>query len=169
VRDQAGLAGTATAQVVASGNLVRNDGFESDLVGWNTTGSGAGVALARTAGGHGGDFAATLTNGGSAAATCSLNDSPDWVRPTVAGTFAGSLWVRADMPGAALKLRFREYSGSALVGTAVSQVTLTTSWQQVGARYTVQAPGSTLDFNAYVSGAAPGTCFHADDAAIVRE
>jgi parallel beta-helix repeat protein len=169
VRDQAGLIGTATAQVVASGNLVRNGDFESDLSGWNTTGSGAGVTLARTAGGHSGGFAATLTNGGSAAATCSLNDSPDWVRPTVAGTFAGSLWVRADMPGATLRLRFREYSGSTLVGTTVNQVTLTTSWQQVSARYTVQSPGSTLDFNAYVSGAAPGSCFHADDAAIVRE
>jgi hypothetical protein len=32
--------------------------------------------------------------------------------------------------------------------------------------YTTQAPGSSLDFNAYVSSAAPGSCFSADDASI---
>jgi hypothetical protein len=35
--------------------------------------------------------------------------------------------------------------------------------------YTITAPGSTLDFNAYLSSAdaPPGTCFYADDAAVL--
>lgn len=74
--------------------------------------------------------------------------------------------MRADTAGATLKLRFREYSGSTLVGTQTTLATLTTSWQQVSVAYTTQSPGSTLDFNAYVSSAAPGTCFYADDASI---
>jgi PKD repeat protein len=168
VRDQAGLSSTATATVVATGNVIRNAGFEADLSGWNITGSGAGIALERVTGGHSGDFAALLRNTGTTTATCTLNDGPDWVRPTEAGTYTGSLWVRADTAGATLKLRFREYAGSALVGSSVTQVALTSSWQEVRTGYTIQSPGSTLDFNAYVTGAAPGTCFHADDAAIVR-
>ena len=67
-----------------------------------------------------------------------------------------------------LKLRFREYSTSgALLGTATNQATLTTAWQQVKVTYTVTAAGSTLDFNAYVSSAVPGTCLYADDAAVL--
>ncbi|HEX7144490.1 MAG TPA: hypothetical protein VF225_04210, partial [Gaiellaceae bacterium] len=112
-----------------------------------------------------------LTNSGTTATTCLLNDSPDWARPTSAGTYTGSLWVRADTAGKPLKLRFREYSISsgALLGTATAQVTLTTSWQQVTVSYTITAPGSTLDFNAYLSSAdaPPGTCFYADDVAIL--
>jgi hypothetical protein len=88
------------------------------------------------------------------------------VRTTSANGYVGSLWARADTAGAILKLRFREYTGSTLNGTAVSQITLTTSWQQVSASYTPVAPGSTLDLNAYVTKAAPGTCFQADDIAL---
>jgi hypothetical protein len=73
--------------------------------------------------------------------------------------------------GKPLKLRFREYSISsgALLGTTTAQVTLTTSWQQVTVSYTITAPGSTLDFNAYLSSAdaPPGSCFYADDAAVL--
>jgi hypothetical protein len=75
--------------------------------------------------------------------------------------------VRADTGNATLNLRFREYSGSTLVGSATSQVKLTSSWQKVTVTYTTGAAGaSTLDFNAYVVNAAPGTGFYADDAAI---
>jgi parallel beta-helix repeat protein len=169
VTDTGGLSSTASAQVVVTGlnNLVGNPGFETDLSGWNTSGSGTNISLARVAGGHSGGWAAMLTNAGSTASTCTLNDSPDWAKPTSAGTYTGSIWVRADTPGATLKLRFREYSGSTLVGTQTTLATLTTSWQQVTVAYTTQAPGSsTLDFNAYVSSAAPGSRFYADDAEI---
>ena len=53
------------------------------------------------------------------------------------------------------------------MGSATTQVTLTTSWQQVTVTYTTQSPGSTLDFQSYVSNAAPGTAFYADDASII--
>ena len=44
---------------------------------------------------------------------------------------------------------------------------LTTSWQKVTLAYAPVAPGaSTLDLNAMVVGAAPGTCFLADDVTI---
>jgi hypothetical protein len=160
---------TSTASLTVS--FVRNPGFEADLSGWNTSGSGSNIALTRVAGGHSGGWAARLSNTGTTASTCTLNDSPDWAKPSAAGTYSGTLWVRADTPGATLKLRFREYSTGAntLLGTETTLATLTTSWQQVSVSYTPVSPGaSTIDFNAYVSSAAPGTCFYADDAAIVR-
>jgi len=159
---------TSTASLSVS--FVKNPGFETDLSGWNTGGSGTGITLARVSGGHSGSWAAQLTNTGTVASTCVLNDSPDWVKPTSAGTYTGSMWVRADAAGAVAKLRFREYaiSGGTLLGTATSQVTLTTSWQLVSVTYAVTSPGtSTLDFNALVSGAAPGPCLYADDAAVL--
>jgi len=160
---------TSTASLNVS--FVKNPGFETDLSGWNTSGSGTGVTLTRVSGGHSGSWAAQLTNGSAAATTCLINDSPDWVKPTAAGTYTGTLWARADTAGKPLKLRFREYSISsgALLGTATSQITLSTSWQQVSVSYTVTSPGaSSLDFNAYLSSAdaPPGSCFYADDASI---
>jgi PKD repeat protein len=169
VTDSAGLSSTATATLVVKRNLVLNPGFETDLSGWNTSGSGANVALTRVAGGHSGGWAASLANNGTSASTCTLNDSPNWVAATSAGTYTAALWVRGATSGATLKLRLREYSGSTLVGTALSQVTLSTSWQQVAVTYVPGAAGSsTLDLNAYVVNAAPGTCFLADDASIYR-
>jgi parallel beta-helix repeat protein len=148
-------------------NLVGNPGFETNTTGW--TGASTGITLARVAGGHSGGFAAKLTNAGSAASECNLNDSPNWVSTTLAGTYTGSLWVRADVAGAQLKLRFREYMGSTFMGSLTSQVTLGTTWQLVTVSYVPAAPGSSnLDFNAYVSNAPVGTCFYADDAAISR-
>jgi parallel beta-helix repeat protein len=165
VTDEAGLSSTATAQVVASANLVRNPGFESDTSGWNTSGSGANVVLSRVGDGHTGGWAAKLENTGTTSSTCTLNDSPNWAARTSAGEYTASLWVRAPAAGAVLKLRLREYVGPTLAGSAMTQVTLTTSWQQVTVTYRPASPGSsTLDYNAYVVGAAPGTCFFADDA-----
>jgi hypothetical protein len=156
---------TSTASL--SVNFVKNPGFETDTTGWNA--SGRGITLTRVAGGHTGGWAAQLTNTGTSATTCLLNDSPDWLRPASAGTYTGSIWVRADTAGKPLKLRFREYSISsgALLGTATNQVKLTTAWQQVTVTYTITAPGSTVDFNAYLSSASAGTCFYADAAAVL--
>jgi parallel beta-helix repeat protein len=159
---------TSTASLSVS--FVSNSGFETDLSGWNTSGSGTGVTLTRVAGGHTGSWAAKVTNAGTTNGTCLLNDSPNWVTTTSSGTYTGSLWARADTAGKSLKLRFREYVGSTLVATTTAQVTLTTSWQQVTVAHTVTSPGSTLDFNAYLASAdaPPGACFYADDAAIYR-
>jgi parallel beta-helix repeat protein len=159
---------TSTASLNVS--FVKNPGFETDVTGWNTSGSGTGVTLTRVSGGHSGSWAAQLTNAGTTTNTCLLNDSPNWVTTTSATTYTGSLWVRADTAGKQLKLRFREYqNGTTLVGTVTAVVTLTTAWQQVTAAYTpVSAGSSTLDFNAYLSSAdaPPGNCFYADDATI---
>jgi hypothetical protein len=91
----------------------------------------------------------------------------------VAGSYTGSLWVRAETgsgAGAVLNLRFREYSGTTLVNTRTAQVTLTTSWQQVTLTYTPSSLNTSLDFNAYLTAASapPGTTFYADDAVITR-
>jgi PKD repeat protein len=169
VTDTGGLSSTATATATAQvmvANLAGNPGFETDLSGWNTSGSGAGIALTRVAGGHSGGWAAKLANTGTTASTCTLNDSPDWAKATTAGTYSGTIWVRAETAGATLKLRFREWSGSTLVGTQTTLATLTTSWQEVSVVYAAQLSGSSLDFNAYVSSAAPGACFYADDVTI---
>jgi parallel beta-helix repeat protein len=177
VTDSGGLSSSATAQVVVSapggggggtgGNLVGNPGFEAGLTGWNTSGSSAGVTLTRVSDAHSGAWAAQLANTAATAGSCALNDSPDWVGTTGAGPYTATMWVKAPAAGATLKLRLREYAGSTLAGSATATITLSTSWQQVTVTYTPAAPGaSTLDLNAYVSSAAPGTCFLADDVSI---
>jgi parallel beta-helix repeat protein len=166
VTDKAGASSTATVQITAYANFVGNPGFESNLNGWNTSGSGSSSSLTKVSGGHSGGWAAKLSNPGPGASTIVLNDSPDWAKPTAAGTYTGSLWVRGDVAGASLKLRFREYSGNTLVGTATTTATLSTSWQVVTVSYRTASPGSTLDFNAYVTSAPAGTAVYADDASI---
>ena len=164
VTDGAGRTSQATEQVTVTGNFVGNTGFETSTSGWNTSGSGTGVTLERVSGGHTGGWAAKLSNTGTASTGCTLNDAPNWVAQTSAGTYTASVWARADSPGAILKLRLREYAGTTLVGTATATDTLSTSWQPVAVSYAVGSPGSsTLDLNAYVTGAPPGTCFYADD------
>jgi hypothetical protein len=158
---------TSTASL--SVNFIRNPGFETDLTGWNASGSGTGVTLTRVAGGHSGGWAAFLTNTNTTNQTCLLNDSPNWIASSVATAYTASLWVRADKAGAPLNLRFREYnSAGTLLNTATSQVTLSTAWQRVLVTYTVTTPGTNLDLNAYVASAnaPPGSCFYADDASL---
>jgi hypothetical protein len=153
----------------ASQNLVGNPGFETDTTGWNTSGSDAGVTLTRVSGGHSGGWAGLVANSGSGtAATCKIQDAPNWVTTTSAGTYTGSMWVRADSPGATLTIKLREYKSSTLVGLKTASITLTTSWQMVSVSYVPAMPGtSTLDFLGLVSNAPVGTCFYADDISIV--
>jgi PKD repeat protein len=166
VVDTAGESATATATVTVQANLIQNSGFETDLTGWNTSGSGAGVVLARAASGHLGGWSAQVSNTG-ALTTCALNDAPNWIKTTSAGTYVAGLWVRGDAAGAVLRLRLREWSGTTLVGSASAQVTLTTDWKEIFVSYPPAAPGSTLDLNAFVLNAPSGTCFYADDASMV--
>ena len=169
VTDTAGLASTATATVTVSPqNLAGNPGFETNTTGWNNNGR-TGITLTRTAGGHTGSYAAVLANTTtSTQSDCTLNDSPNWVTTTKAGTYVASLWVRADTPGAMLRLRLREYAGSTFAGQVIGTVVLSTDWQQVTVSYVPTAPGgSTLDLTAYTLSASPGTCFWADDASIM--
>lgn len=172
VADTGGLSSTATTSVTVSApaptNLVGNPGFESGLSGWNNNGR-VGITLTQTTGGHSGSYAVVLANSTSGTTPdCTLNDSPNWVAKTSAGTYQGSLWVRATTPGATLRLRIREYNAGTFVGQQVSSVVLSATWQQVSLSYVAAAPGtSTLDFTAYTTSAPPGECFWADDAAII--
>jgi PKD repeat protein len=167
VKDTAGLSSTATATVVVKKNLITNSGFETDTSGWNTGGSASTlVTLARVSGGHTGGWSVKLSNNDTVNATCQLNDSPNWVASTVAGTYTASAWVRADTPGAIVKLRLKEYVNGTLVGSKEVQLTLTTAWQQISLTYSPVSPGSsTLDYTVRVSEAVPGLCFYADDTA----
>ena len=147
--------------------IVGNPGFERDTLGWNTEREPA-ATITRVPGGHTGSFAAQLVNNSGGPVECKLNDAPNWVDASSARTYVGSIWARADVAGATLNLRFREYDDLAvLVGLNTATLTLTTAWQPVTVTYDPVAPGtSTLDFNAYVSDAPTGTCFYADDASI---
>jgi parallel beta-helix repeat protein len=169
---------TTTSPPPPSGNnLVGNPGFATDTNGWSTGGStsGAGVTLSREAGGRTDGFAAQLFNPSGAPAKCVLNDSPNWVGATSAGTYTASIWVRPAVAGESFTLRIREYAadgGSA--GSPVSttvQLTDPAVWQQVTVNFTVTAAtaGSNLDLGAYTPSApANGVCFTADDASITR-
>lgn len=162
-----GVAAIAADHANATADLVANPGFEANLSGWDTSGSGPGVVLARVRGGHSGGWAAKVTNSSKNNATAVLQDSPNWVATTAAGTYTGSIWVRADTAGALLTLGFQESSGGTQRGSQTAQASLTTAWQKVTVAYTVVAPGSTLDFRAYVLNAPrKSTVFYADDASI---
>jgi hypothetical protein len=147
----------------SSRQFVGNPSFEVSTSGWGTVDSG--ITLARVSGGHSGAFSARLANTNAGPALCRLDDHPNWVGTTSAGTYTGSLWVRAGVAGATLKIRFREFQSGTLKGSKSASVVLSTAWQRVMMSYVPVAPGSTsLDFNAYVDNAAVGVCFYADDA-----
>ena len=147
-----------------SGDLVGNPDFETSTSGWDTGGYTA-VTLERVSGGHSGSWSAKLTNTGSTSVTTTLNDAPNWVQTSQAGTYTGSLWVRSDTAGAKVYLRLREYQGSTKVAEKLVGVTLSTSWQQVTGTLTPVAPGnSTIDFSAAVYSAPAGSSLYADDA-----
>jgi PKD repeat protein len=151
-------------------NLITNPGFEVNTTHWATNGSGQGVTLTRTTPAHGGSWAAKLTNASTGKQKCVLNDVPNWVTTTQAGTYTASIWVRDDSPFGQFKLLLKE-TGGALNGSQTTTVNLTTNWQQVTVSYTVKSPGaSTLDLQAFVpkNFAPTGTCFYADDVSILK-
>ncbi|MGI8615391.1 MAG: PKD domain-containing protein, partial [Actinomycetota bacterium] len=166
---------TATRTITVSpasppSNLVGNPGFEVDASGWGTVGSGNGVSLTRVPSGHDGSWAAKLTNTSTRKQKCVLNDQPNWVTTTQAGTYTASIWVRDDSPFGQFKLLLKE-TGGALNGSLTTTVPLTTNWQLVSVSYTVKSPGtSTLDLQAFVprTFAPTGTCFYADDVSILK-
>ena len=164
VTDTAGLssARTATVTVNSSPNLVGNPGFETATTGWAGYGT---AALARTAGGHSGSWQCRVSNTGTATGTAGINDNPNWVTSTVAGTYTATAWVRADTAGGSVNLRLREYNGTALVSSASKQVTLSTSWQQIVLTHTATA-GHALDLQVYAPAAAAGAVYFIDDVSI---
>jgi parallel beta-helix repeat protein len=149
------------------------DGVQDDpSPGLSSGGSSAGVSVARTTTAHTGQWAAEVVNRGTAAAaTCGLNDAPDWIPATLNGPYRASLWVRGPQgsAGTTLTMRVAEWNGGTRVGSETASVQLTSDFQRVEVGYSPVAPGiSHLDLTAWVSKAAPGTCFYADDPSITR-
>jgi hypothetical protein len=170
VTDTAGQSSTATQTVtVTDPNLVGNPGFETNTAGWNANGR-TGITVTRVSGGHSGGWAAAMTNTTTATqADCTLNDAPNWVASTTAGSYTASVWVRSDVPDQVVRLRMREYNAGAFVGSSpIVTATVGSAWTRLTVDYTPQIVGSNLDLTAYVTSAAPGTCFTADDVSITR-
>jgi hypothetical protein len=93
------------------------------------------------------------------------------VATTQAELYTGSIWVRADSPGALIKIKFRELDGTTVIRSRTRTSTLTTSWQLMIVTHTPLSPGtSTLDLQVFLprAQAPPGVCFYADDASITR-
>lgn len=153
-------------------NLIGNPGFETDTSGWGTATSGSAVTLSwTTPGRNASSGAALVANGGSTFQRCALNDQPNWVPTTSAGPYTASIWVRGDVAGAVFRLVLKEFNGSTEIGSKSVERPLTTDWQLFTVSLTPTAPGtSTLDFWGLLPPAygAPGTCFVADDASLVK-
>ena len=150
-------------------NLAGNPGFETALTGWKASTG----ALTRVAVPHTGAWAGEMTNTGTTSVTCQLNDSPNWVTSTTAGTYTATAWVKGNAAGAGstVRLRFREYNSAGTnLGSKEASVVLTTGYQQVVLAYTPTAAGSTLDFNV-LRGSTPAgaVCYDVDDISIVEE
>jgi parallel beta-helix repeat protein len=162
VTDSAGLAGVADRQVVVAAptNQVLNGTFETNLTGWAAL---AGCNLTRIGGGHGGSWAADLTNPLAGPQTCTLNDSPNWVASSVSGTYTATAWIRTTAVGGQIKLRIREYNGATLVGTGTATLNPNGQWQQIQLSYAVLSPGSTLDLNVYETTQPGGSDLQIDD------
>lgn len=161
VTDTAGLASTVAKPVqVTPANLVGNPGFETNLTGWAAL---AGCNLSRVSGGHSGSWAADLNNPLATSQTCTLNDSPNWVTTSVAGTYQASAWIRTSATGGQIKLRIREYVGATLVATTTQTLNPNGTWQQVTLSHTVASPGSTLDLNIYQTTQPAGSDLFIDD------
>jgi hypothetical protein len=150
-------------------NLVGNADFEVDTSGWSASGSGSGVTLGRvTAGRNGSAGAARVTNGSTALKKCVLTDTPNSVTNTAAATYTAGIWVRADSPGATIRLKLIEMDGATVVRSRTASRTLGTSWGQLTVALTSVPAGRSLDVQVFVPSefAPPGTCFDADDASI---
>jgi len=167
--DTAHLSSSATAPVTSQQNLVSNGGFETNTAGWVTGNSS--VSSTRVSGGHSGNFSDRIANNGTAAVTCTLDDSPNSVALSAAGTYTATMWVKGGLAGSVLSLRLRELgSGATVVGSATATVSLTASWQLITVSYAVKQPGATaLDLNAFVGNVAAGAvAFFADDVTLTH-
>ena len=154
--------GSATADARRlSDNLVSNPDFESGNGGWNSQSPKAALS---SAAGHNSRRAARLTAVADDA-NLLLNDSPNIVQAATKGTtYVGSVWVRTDSPKLKVSLRFREVSGSTLVGRAQSDIVLSDGgWQQIEGEYVSAGDGTQIAVQVFAIGAAKGISVSVDD------
>jgi len=95
----------------------------------------------------GGSHTVTGSSGGttgtaSLAVTASFVKNPGFEVDTSGWNTSGSATgvTLTRVAGVVVKLRFREYSGATLVGTGMTQMTLTTGWQQLTLTYSTVSP-----------------------------
>jgi PKD repeat protein len=151
-------------------NLLTDPGFETGTTGWDTGGYAA-VSLDRSSEAHSGAWAARLTNTGAGPVTSTLNDAPDAVQTSSAGTYHAAVWVRGGAGTVGLKvyLRVREMRDGTKLAETVVPVRLTTGWQQVTATLVPTSPGSSrIDFTAALYSAPAGSVYIADDASLTH-
>jgi hypothetical protein len=145
-----------------------NSTFEEGTGGWFV---GSGDDLSRVPGGHGGAYAARVTQQHSGRATSALNDRANTIASTVAGkTYTASAWVRTTRPDVTVDLRVQEWpqwrSGSSnkSLGEAQKWVWLRdTGWHQLTVSYRAVESGTSLDLNVLGWQMERGSSFDVDD------
>lgn len=163
----------ATSTVSAAQDDVSNGTFETGTSGWVVTPKADGtnpVPLARVAGGHSGSYAAQVSNTSAAAATTVLNDSPNSVTSTTAGTtYRATAWLRATRANNTLVLRMLEYtSGNALVTSKQTSYWATdTAWHSVTVDLVASRNADSIDLNALAWNLGAGQSFLVDDVSLV--
>ncbi len=156
----------------ATGNLVKNPGFEVDTTGWRAP-TNSGTTLTRVASPHAGGWSGQMdnTNTVTTTARCTLTDNPNWIGTSQPGSYTVSVWVKGDAAGvgATVSLLAREYDKTNTtappVGSNTASAKLTTEWQKLELTYVPVLPGSTtIDVSVERAQTPAGaTCFLADD------
>lgn len=152
----------AGASQASTTNLVANADLEQGLTGWFTR---APFTVERVSPGHGGDWAALVTNTGTTTRTGALNDTANTVAATRAGhVYRARAYVRADVPGRVVAVRLMEYRGTTYLGERSRTVTLPdTQWRRVAVDYVAATDGATLDLNVLGKAVPAGGSFLVDD------
>jgi len=149
-----------TVDLPAPVNLISNPGFEDSLSGWGVyKGS---LALASPGANDSRAAARVTANGTSSMPVLNLTSWP--VASTVAGrAYVARAWVRAS-PARTVCLRFREYAGSTLVGSASACVAAAEAWQQLPElSYTAVGTGNQLEIYFHCRDAVTGDFYDVDD------
>ncbi|WP_342377023.1 family 16 glycosylhydrolase [Myxococcus stipitatus] len=145
------------------GNLLPNPSFESNVTGWSSWQG----SLSRSAHASAPDGASVVRVTRTAGDMYSLDDAPDAVASTTAGTvYRASAYVAAGNAGTVgkpvvLVVRERNAAG-ATVGYAEDSASLTTAFQHLTVDAPVQQSGNRVDVYVLQSGAVSGNVFLAD-------
>ena len=152
----------AGASQASTTNLVANADLEQGLEGWFAR---APFTVERVSPGHGGDWAALLTNTGPTTRTGALNDTVNTVAQTRAGhVYRARAYLRADVPGRVVAVRLMEYRGTTYLGERSTTVTLQdTDWHRVAVDYVAATDGASLDLNVLGRAVPAGGGFFVDD------
>lgn len=149
------------------GNLVANPRFEGGTGGWAASRK---TNLSLTLHGLGKGDAVRLRYLGRPGGRCSLTDRPNTVATTAAGLYRASIWVRGAQGGGQVRLLLVERDSGGRVAVSASKIRLAGRWKEIIVRHGVSEPGiSSLSLMVIQPNANKGTCFLADDAAIVLD